>query len=267
MDSLVRDVFRLFGNRVDCHLGWHGKWVLKRQPLTASLVQQALDGHYHLGVQAVSGTGTSRWTCLDVDEDGQLQQLLKLAQSLPAESRLFERSRRGGHLWFFHRSIPWEQAHTEGLRLTGSVGLDSIEVYPKHGGLHAVKLPGTVHPKSGRVYPVIDPDSGEVLEIAAILPRLGATYEVKTALVQGGSPTAKRAGAPHQFDQLVQALLPLTEITVYAPDRASGKCPWHDDTEPSLYIKGRRFHCLACGVWGDVADVQRFVVSGVRPPT
>ena len=45
MERLVRDVFRLFGNRVDCHLGWHDKWVFKRQPLTALLVQNALEGN------------------------------------------------------------------------------------------------------------------------------------------------------------------------------------------------------------------------------
>ncbi len=87
-------IYRLLINRVDCYLTWYDRWVLRRAPLTKQVLTAALAGDCSLGIQAVSGTGMSRWTCLDADDDALLPQLVDIAQALPRETRLFERSRR-----------------------------------------------------------------------------------------------------------------------------------------------------------------------------
>ena len=267
-DPLIRDIYRLFINRVDCYLTWYDRWVLRRAPLTTSVIEQALRGELHLGVQAVSGSGTTRWTCLDADDDAQFAPLVELAASLPAETRLLERSRRGGHLWLFHSAVIWEVAHHRGVELATSVGLPKIEVYPKYGSVHAVRLPGTLHPKTGLIYPIIEPTTGEVRDLGSALADIREIEVVTPEMASNFSHVhQQRQHSTAGFTELVAALSALTELRVYSPGKASAKCPWHDDQAPSLYVKGRRFHCLACGVWGDVADVRRYLTEGIRPPS
>lgn len=267
-DSVVREIMRVFVNRVDYSLGWHTHWVIRQQPLTPALIKRALSEPIPLGVLAVSGTGTSRWTCFDVDRDDQIPQLMDLYQGLPVESRLFEQSRRGAHVWLFHQPVAWELARLVGLERTKRHHLDGIEVYPKHGGLHAVKLPGTVHPKTGARHPIGDPITGEELDFATTL------RQIVPAPVDG---SGRSITDPHQrnpssdikdFDDLVSELATLTPVRVYAEQKAIGVCPWHDDRHPSLYVQGKRFHCLSpnCGVFGDVHDVRRYKTRSIRPP-
>jgi hypothetical protein len=196
-----------------------------------------------------------------------LSALFEAAKTVPADCRLLELSRRGGHLWVFHPAMTWQTAHDLGVNLAEQCNLHDIEVYPKHGGLHAVRLPGTKHPKSGIVYPAVDAESGELLDLPSVLPGLGSHYSALATAPTTSRPQSRQSLFDEPtFDRLVAALTPMTNVKVYAPGRAAAICPWHDDTHPSLYIKGRRFHCLACGVWGDEADVRRWVKSGTRPP-
>ncbi|CAN5583760.1 hypothetical protein BH23CHL5_BH23CHL5_24960 [soil metagenome] len=176
MVDLVADVYRLFINRVDCYLGWHERWVLKRQPIAKDLVIRAMNGDIALGIQAVSKSGTTRWTCLDVDEVRMLPALFDAARTIPENCRLLELSRRGGHLWVFHQATDWETAHEQGMTVAQHANLGQIEVYPKHGGLHALRLPSTRHPKSGKVYPAVEPESGELLDLPSLLPGISATF-------------------------------------------------------------------------------------------
>lgn len=41
--------------------------------------------------------------------------------------------------------------------------------------------------------------------------------------------------------------------------RLSGRCPFHDDRIPSLFVsvEGQRFHCFGCGAHGDAWDFLR----------
>jgi hypothetical protein len=262
---LTRDIYRLFVNRVDCYLTWYDRWVLRRAPLNTSVIERALRGELCLGVQAVSGSHTARWTCLDADIDAQLGPLAELAASLPAETRPLERSRRGGHLWLFHTPVMWEVTHQRGVELATMLDLSKIEVYPEHAAVHAVRLPGAKHPKTGLTHPIVEPTTGEIRDLESALAGI-RTIKLITPDEPTDIPLVRRQSyiSTAEFDELVAAL---TELRVYSPGTASAKCPWHDDNAPSLYVKGRRFHCLACGVWDDVADVRRYLTKGIRPPS
>lgn len=267
-------VYRLLVNRVDRYLtAPRGKWHFSRWPLTMPALDAAINGLEPLSLCAASGIGTSRWTAIDVDDDASLLYLTALAEHLaPQRCVLFEHSRRGGHLFIFHQPVPWSDAHAFGCELAERFGLDEAEVFPKRQGIHTLRLPGSVHPKTGRRYPIIDPATGEVVSLhqalAAIRP-----IELPTgncSEIPNGSPgnDPEKPGSSAAFEALVAALEPLTDVRVYAPGRGSARCPWHDDRHPSLFIKNARFHCLSsrCGVWGDVKDVARWTEQGIQPP-
>jgi hypothetical protein len=271
----VRLASQLLVNRFDRFIsGKKGSYFSKTMPITPPLIESALDGLIPFGVYAVSGAGTSRWTCLDADSDALWPQLVALAQQLsPQGNVLLEHSRRGGHLWLFHQVTTWDHAHASGVQLIQGTTLEGIEVYPKHGNPHGVRCPGTMHVKTGEVYPTIDPMTGEILSIdealAAITPIVLPAMELPTSAetAQDGSHPGK-PDRSDEFLDLVAKLSQLTTVRVYRDNRGKACCPWHRDTHPSLYLKDHRFHCLSskCGVFGDVHDVRRYLNRGTLPP-
>lgn len=254
---------------------------MSEQPVTPDLIAAAVDGDISLGLCAVSGTSTSRWTVWDADDDALWPNLAELARHLAPQGHvLLERSRRGGHLWAFHQPTAWHNAHYYGEELAKEFGLDGIEVYPKHGGIHSVRLPGSVHPKTGMRYPLIDPSTGELVELVEALCHIQPIElpevdlpTIKDSLTVGGLADKQSAKTAHfpgpaDFTDLVDILGRLTRVHVYGPERAKARCPWHDDKNPSLMVKGGRFHCLShrCQAWGDATDVRRFIERGIEPP-
>jgi hypothetical protein len=263
----VSNVYRLFVNRVDCFLGWdNGHWSLMRHPFTPAFLTDVYYRPIPFGVQAVSGMATSRWTCFDLDDDERLDALIALYDTLPSASRLWETSRRGAHVWYFHEPVHWEIALAAGRKVADEVGLSDLEVYPRHGGFNAVRLPGTVHPKTGIRYPLIDPHTNEERSFADCFARVQVDPQGHNDFIAPPANRETARVAMSVFHELVGALSALTEITIYGHQRASARCPWHDDAHPSLYIRGRRFHCLACDVYGDIHDLRRWQRSGIRPP-
>ncbi len=277
--ATVRIASQLLVNRWDRFIsGKKGSYFSKTMPITPPLIESALDSLIPFGVYAVSGAGTSRWICLDADSDALWPQLVTLARQLaPQGNVLLERSRRGGHLWFFHQVTTWDHAHAYGVQLAQDAVLEGIEIYPKFNELHGVRCPGTVHVKTGLVYPIIDPMTGEVLSIdealATITPIILPAMELSTSAetAQDGAVSEGNSEKPDRSDEfldLVAELSRLTTVRVYRANHGSARCVWHDDHSPSLYIKGPRFHCLSakCGVFGDVHDVRRFIERGTLPP-
>lgn len=270
----VRLVSRLLVNRVDQYLtASNGKYFMEKQPLTPALIEQAMVGTIPLGLCAVSDTGDSRWTVWDADDDALWPNLVELAQHLAPHSHvLLERSRRGGHLWAFHSVTAWHNAHHYGEQLAKQFGLDGIEVYPKFNGTHSVRLPGSVHPKTGMRYPLINPATGEFVELVEALRHIQlielpevAPPTVKQDLIVGQPVDLTDRG---DFTDLVEILSRLTRVHIYGPEKAKARCPFHRDQHPSLMVKGSRFHCLshACQAWGDSRDVQRFIEQGIESP-
>jgi hypothetical protein len=270
----VRLVCARLVNRYDQFLtASNGKYFMEKQPLTPALIEQAVNGEISLGLCAVSGIGTSRWTVWDADDDALWPKLVELARHLAPQGHvLLERSRRGGHLWAFHSVTAWHNAHHYGEQLAKEFGLDGIEVYPKFNGTHSVRLPGSLHPKTGMRYPLIDPATGEFVELVEALRHIQPIElpevedpVIKQDLIPGQSAERFDRG---DFTDLVEALSRLTRVHVYGPEKAKARCPFHRDQHPSLMVKGSRFHCLShrCKAWGDATDVRRFIEKGIDPP-
>ncbi len=247
---------------------------MKRQPLTPSLIEAAVTGRMSLGLYAVSPTGMCKWTAWDVDTDEQWPHLVALAQHLaPHHHILLEQSRRGGHLFAFHQPTAWHNANAYGQQLATQSGLEGIEVYPKFNKLHSLRMPGTKHPKTGVTYPIIHPLTGELLSLtealATIIPIVLPEVEPEQCVeIAHCSNSREFPGNLPDFYDLVYELSKLTRVRLYSQDRGIARCVWHDDTNPSLYLKDRRFHCLSahCGVYGDALDVRRFIQFGTLPP-
>lgn len=172
-DPSVQAVFRLLVNRVDDYLAADPRsnsWFWQHKPLTVPLVQAAVHGRLSLGIASVSGAGTSKHLVLDADSSADLPVLYQLAARLaPQGNVLLELSRRGGHLLIFGPPTDWRIVHAYGQQLVAEAGPGSTEVYPKFAGLHGMKLPGSVHPRSHRVYPAINPATGEVMDVRKAL--------------------------------------------------------------------------------------------------
>lgn len=251
MHPLTATWWRLFINRTDGTLrasrdGWHFDSTVLEQ----AEVSRALSGKQSLGVYAASETGLSRWVCLDADTDEGGQALLGLAQNLDPRSTLFELSRRGAHLWWFCPPTPWRRAQGVGLALAQQAGI-TCEVFPKSQGRTGVRLPLTPHPGTREIYPVLDPNTGELKAVSALrrvrpetLPQLAAPEILnprRREPVDGGN----------QFGDLVREIEQVTRVRVYGPERAVGHCPFHDDRHPSLSVLGGFWRCWAgCGEGG-----------------
>src|SRR5690606_6690156 len=82
---------------------------------------------------------------------------------------LLEYSHRRAHLFAFHESTAWHNAHAYEAALAEQFGLDGIEVYPKRDALHALRMPGCVHPKTRQTYPIVDLSTGEVVSLERAL--------------------------------------------------------------------------------------------------
>lgn len=281
ISTTVSRFYALLLNRVDFYLAAaNGQYYLEKTNLTRQVIESAVKGETVLGVAAVSGTGTSRWVCLDVDSEDQWDSLAALARELaPYGHILLEKSRRGGHLWAFVQPTNWQVVRNYGLELADKYGLSGIEVFPKHGGVNTVRIPGSKHPKTGERYPILDPVTGKTIQLTEALNRIAPLklmgqneLDLKTPMPPASSGGVNYPEIPDnstdEFDKLVGTLSSHTQVRVYAPNRAIARCLWHSpDEHPSLYIKGSRFHCLSskCGVWGDQRDLERWLSKGRRP--
>lgn len=98
----------------------------------------------------------AKYTVIDADDDDSLGKLTKPQQSLGMPSYL-ERSRRGGHLWFFfEEKVPGKVARNFGLEIA-KIFLIEAEVYPKQaesqGPGSCIRLPFGIHKKPAQDTP------------------------------------------------------------------------------------------------------------------
>ncbi len=248
-----------FVNRVDGTLRRGGDgWHYTPAELTKQELDAALNLRQSLGVYAVDEGGQSRWLCLDADTDDGKVGLIAIAQDLNPATTLFEFSRRGAHLWWFCPPTPWQQVRAVGQALVAKQGID-CEVFPKTAGRNGVRLPLTRHPGTGLVYPIIDPRSGEIrgsadLKALAIEPLPPLALPHTHVADHRSFATSQRA-----FAALWQEVEQVTSLRQYGPERAIGRCPFHDDRRPSLSLLGGFWRCWAgCGE-GGIAAFRRQV--------
>ena len=85
--------------------------------------------------------------------------------------------------------------------------------------------------------------------------------------LRGRSPLAKGVGFLEEFSKdevkaKVDIVALFASFKVQLEKRGSswmGRCPFHDDTKPSLSVDGTKnlYHCFGCGESGDVFDLAR----------
>lgn len=280
-NSRLRLTYALFINRTDCFLAGNRDdgWFCVKSQLMPATVDMAQRGIVSIGAYAVSEMGTAKWVCLDADNVNLVWDLAQLVKQYP-DCSFLEYSRRGCHAWFFCEEDDWRLVNAWGRQLVIEAELtETLEIYPKHAGLHGVRLPGSPHVKDSVVYPVVDPETGERLELESVLsrmrprplPYLPIVEEQRQEIPTGNVFTEPGIDVPDEctaFWELIEALAPLTELRVYSEGRASGRCPWHDDRHPSFGVDGSKFRCFSdmCSVWGDIHDVRRWIERGIRPP-
>lgn len=240
-----------FVNRTDGTLRRTGHgWHFAPRELTLAELDAALRGRQSLGVYAVDQRGLSRWLCLDADDEAGREALQALAIELNPKTTLFEPSRRGAHLWWCCPPTRWERARQVGLTLALTSGI-SCEVFPKGEGRNGVRLPLTPHPKTGETYPIIDPATGEIRSVEDLaqrgvepLPQI-----VLPQVVAADRRVSERTRG--SFDELRREVEQLTRLRQYGPERAIGRCPFHEDRHPSLSLLGGFWRCWAgCGEGG-----------------
>lgn len=227
MHPLTESWWRLFVNRTDGALRARGRgWLFDPAPLTKTELSQALSGRQSLGVYATDIQGQARWACLDADTEAGKDALIAIARKMAPGTYLFEPSRRGAHLWRFCPPTPWKDVRAYGEFLLEWAGMH-CEVFPKGEGRTGVRLPGTLHPKSGATYPLADPSTGELLELKALMDlqctplspvpirkELGPTMAVALNVERG------------DFASLVREIEGVTRLRQYGPERAIGRCPF-----------------------------------------
>ncbi len=177
-----------------------------------------------------------------------------MAREFDPSCSLFELSRRGAHLWLLCPATTWQRVQAVGHVLVEG-GPAGIEVFPKGAGRNGVRLPLSRHPKSRERYPVVDPYTGEVREVAnlkrlhpAPLPELAPRYE--RAIVPRVPPLSARTSYAELFNEIQR----FTQLRQYGAERAIGRCPFHDDRHPSLSLLGGFWRCWAgCGEGGIAA--------------
>lgn len=252
-----------FINRTDGTLRRGGDgWRYTAQKLTKTELDAALNLRQSLGVYAVDEAGMSRWLCLDADTDEGKAGLTVIAQDLNPATTLFEFSRRGAHLWWFCPPTPWQQVRAVGQALISKKGIE-CEVFPKTAGRNGVRLPLTRHPGTGLVYPIVDSITGEIRESTHLK---GLSSEPLPQLAMPHARVAERRSfenSQQAFAELWCEVERVTSLRQYGPERAIGRCPFHDDRRPSLSLLGGFWRCWAgCGEGGINAFRSRMKERG-----
>lgn len=249
MHPLTNAWWRLFVNRTDGCLRWReDSWVYDSRLVTRETISRALGDAMPLGVYATNPAGLAKWLCLDADTQAVAERLIDLASSFEPGTYLFEPSRRGAHLWRFCPPTPWDQVRAVGEYWLESVGV-TCEVFPKGPGRTGVRLPLTVHPKTGERYPAVDPVTGELLD-GNTLAQLRA-MPLPPVTLPKQLPPPVMIGERGDFATLFREINAVTRLRQYGPERAIGRCPFHDDQHPSLSLLGGFWRCWAgCGEGG-----------------
>lgn len=245
---------RLLINRRDRYLArnTHGGWFSSQRRPTNRLLESALRGNTALGLYATAEDGTSKWLCLDADDDAFAHKLHAAAKLLPDHTFFIERSRRGLHVYrLFDPPAPWSAVQRYGVTFAHKAGCDSIEVFPKNGTFSAVRAPMTRHPTTMQLYDWLDPH-GTIIDPWATLLTLTPTpipdhwlcetekekpQELPRALPFG------QLTAIDEHDALVELASHYTTLKPNGPRSFIGKCMFHTDHRPSFGILNGYWRC------------------------
>lgn len=250
-----------------------GSYFLKREPVTADIVQSHLEGRITAGWYALSPESTTSWVVLDADRRDGLDQLREASKQLDTRGipSLLELSRRGGHLWILFEPISARVARR--LILGALPDLQGVEVFPKRDRLddgsrvgNLVRGPLGVHLLTGEQYPFVDPVSlrplsesaGGTLERFATTERISASRAaeglaglLEEAKQAPSSATGAEPGVPADGDgervtfgeikERIGDLYAFVSQFVELDEAGRGHCPFHPpDVHPSFAVDRRR---------------------------
>lgn len=263
-----------------------GSYITIKEPLRQSLIERHLRGQITLGTYALDRESRSRWLVLDADTPELWQRLLTLSPILSERGLppYLEPSRRGGHLWLFFDPQPGALARHFGRGVLATLGIESIELYPKQDELKTgpgslVRLPFGIHRLTNKRYFFITPDGAplapSVREQMALLhaprrvkPELFAVFaergrmqaEKRQAHFRTVSQSALHEVSPtlSVSERVKQRISVLDFVSQYVDLNAQGKgyCPFHDDARMSFGVHQQEnfWHCFAgCG-GGSIID-------------
>jgi len=271
LNKTADGLFQTFVHRDDCFAlqAESGQYYSVKERLTINHIMRHLQGEITLGVYLLGLDGTARFSVIDADDENGLERLVQVQETLQLPSYL-ETSRRGGHLWFFFAEpIAGKIAKNFGLEIAKRFLIEA-EVFPKQsesqGPGSCIRLPFGIHRKTGERYPFEDLGNWRTQLDIILNPAKIPTNEVLKYQYQ--EPERKRVTTVFtEFTDLGK--LPLWEkvkrqITVeelvsqYVElnPKGIGKCPFHDDVNPSfsVNVKENYWHCFSgCG-GGSVID-------------
>jgi len=269
--QIAEGMFRTFTNRRDSFALQQesGQYFSTKSEITVRHVISHLRGEITLAVYLLGEDGTAKMSVIDSDEEEGLEKLVKVQESLGIPSYL-ESSRRGGHLWFFFEEpVEGKVAKNFGLEIAKKFQIDA-EVFPKQahseGPGSCIRLPFGIHRKSGKRYPFIGL-GGWRDQLDALTPP--QKIQIDDIMKYQYQEPERKAFRPAVQEDMDYGELPLWEkvkrqITVkelveqYVDLNAKGvgKCPFHDDVNPSLSVNEDEnyWNCFAgCG-GGSVID-------------
>jgi hypothetical protein len=296
--ELVREYANTFINRWDAYpkqrVGQRTYDTIRAR-LTLDLVRaHLLGGTTTLGAYALSPTSTARWVVLDADSEDDWVVFTRMAADLAAQdvdTRL-EKSRAGGHLWFFTQEISGVAARCFGKQIAFEYGLpESVEVFPKQEKLREngvgsfVRLPLGVHQKTGKRYHFVTHE-GEALApsireqvvlmvspplvpdefITLMVERYNQRVQVERPQLQSQQKyVPRKVNSNTPLSEQIKAAIPIDEYVErfggVALDRdLMGLCPFHDDHEKSFGVDLSSdppgWHCFACNMGGSIIDFE-----------
>jgi hypothetical protein len=251
----------------------NGSYICIKKPLTQNHLLLHLRGKITLGVYLLDQKSQSRFIVVDADDEEQYVQMVEMANILADQDipSYLERSRRGGHLWFFFEEpIPGKDARLFGKGLLAAHGMPAdIELYPKQDALKEgpgslIRLPFGIHRKDGKRYGFIDPSG---VKLAPLLrdqiPLFFAPKTVSGATVDEFRQRRKAKPQKPEFtpseaqgetlSQSIKAAISVQDFVgkyVELTSVGRGHCPFHDDQNRSFSVNAEEnyWHCFAgCG--------------------
>lgn len=290
LSPLAEVLARRFIQRWDCYpqqTGAGEAYFTTYETLNVELLFAHLRGEITLGTYLLNENSQGRFLVLDADDAQQWQQLFHLATHLTAQDipTYLERSRRGGHLWFFFDQwLPGEQIRQFAHGVLAVHKIQGIEIYPKQDHLgkgpgSLVRLPFGTHRKSQRRYGFMHPDGtslaptiGEQLRVLSrpqTVPKTALTEFIayweereaqrrETAVTLSVRTQSKDTG-DGPLSERIKAAVSLREFIgqfVELSATGQGLCPFHDDHNPSFSVNEAEnyWYCFACDKGGSVID-------------
>lgn len=274
---------RRFIQRWDVHARQldDGRYVCVHEPLNVGHLFAHLRGEITLGTYLLDHESHARFLVLDADDKSSWKRLIRLAQELADEDIpvYLERSRRGGHLWFFlAQAVPGREVRAFGLGLMATHQIEEVELFPKQDQLSSgpgslIRMPFGVHRLTGRRYgfytakafPLAPTVRKQILALDFPETVPEAASEVYRSFVSSWPKaviTEPLVAPTGSVSERIKASVTVLEFVSEfvdlkpTPSGAIGLCPFHDDHHPSFGVNsaGNYWYCFAgCG-GGSVID-------------